>query len=149
MADKKKKDAEAKDKAGKKDKDEKKDKKGKKGKKGAEDGAPRGGSIANHPRARGSIRRIKAWTGLAGFAIAAVLSLKAGVPTFDAGLRALGAGVIGYMLAWWFSVRVWQQLIIAEQKAHYAALEKQRDEQADKPAAERPRTPAAQPQPST
>lgn len=145
MADKKKKDAEATDKAGKKGKGEKKDKKGKKGK----DGAAQGGSIANHPRARASIRRCKALAGLAGFGIAGLLSIKASVPTFDAGLRALGAGIVGYMLAWWFSVMIWRQLILAEQRAAYELMEQHRDEGADKPAAEKPRAPAtAQAQPS-
>src|ERR1700761_6079435 len=85
----------------------KKDKKGKKGKGGAEQ--VEGASIATHPRARGSVRRAKGWAGLAGFAIAAVLSLQASVPLLQVGERALAAGVVGYMLAWWCSVLIWRQ----------------------------------------
>jgi hypothetical protein len=140
MADKKKKDAEPKDKAGKKDKG---DKKGKKGK----DTAAQGASIANHPRARASIRRAKGWAGLAGFAIAALVSIQASVPMFQIGLRALGAGVVGYMLAWWFSVMVWRQLILAEQKAAYEVIERRRNEEAETASTtDKPRAPAqAQP----
>lgn len=146
MADKKKKDAAAKDKGG-KDKADKKDKKGKKGK--GNDDAAQGASIANHPRARASIRRAKGWAGLAGFAIAAYVSIGASVPMFQTGLRALGAGVIGYMLAWWFSVMVWRQLILAEQKAAYELIVRRRNEdsenQDDAKRAEKPRAKQAQP----
>jgi hypothetical protein len=135
---KKEKDSEAKDKAGKKDK---KDKKGKKGK----DAAQGGGSIAGHPRAKASIRRAKGWAGLAGFAIAAFVSIQASVPMFQTGLRALGAGIIGYMLAWWFGVLVWRQLIIAEQKAAYEIIERRRSEEEEAAGDEKPRTQAPQP----
>jgi hypothetical protein len=92
-------------------KDEKADgKKGKDGKKGASGGP----SIATHPRAGAQVRRAKGLGGLGGFAIAGLLSLQAGVPTFDVGLRALVAGVTGYMLAWACSVTVWRHLVLAE-----------------------------------
>jgi hypothetical protein len=132
------KDSAAKDKAGKKDK---KDKKGKKGKGGQGGGA----SIASHPRAKASIRRAKGWAGLAGFAIAALVSVQASVPLFQAGLRALGAGVVGYMLAWWVGVLVWRQLILAEQKAAYEIIERRRNEEEEAPGAEKPRAQAPQP----
>jgi hypothetical protein len=96
------------------------EKKGKK-KKG-KDGAPADASavapsVANHPRARYQVRRAKGWGGIAGFAIAGYLSYKAGVPTFDVGLRALLAGIGGYMLAWMCAVTVWRHLVIAELRA--------------------------------
>jgi hypothetical protein len=128
---KKEKDPKAKDKAG------KKDKKGK-----GKNAAQAGGSIANHPRAKASIRRAKGWAGLAGFAIAAIVSLQASVPLFQTGLRALGAGVVGYMLAWWAGVLVWRQLILAEQRAAYELIERRRAEeaeQAEQASTERPR----------
>jgi hypothetical protein len=96
--------------------DKGKDKKGK-DKKGGSDVA--GASVANHPRARASVRRAKGWGGLIGFGIAAYLSLQAGVPAPDAGLRALGAGVVGYILAWACAVAVWRHLVIAEMRAAY------------------------------
>ncbi|HKO28049.1 MAG TPA: hypothetical protein VJU80_11370 [Solirubrobacteraceae bacterium] len=102
------------DKADKKPKD-KKDKKGKKGKGGAN--ASSGPSVAAHPRASYQVRKAKGWGGMAGFGIAAYLSYKAGVPTVDLGLRAILAGMIGYMLAWACAVTVWRQLVLAELRA--------------------------------
>jgi hypothetical protein len=96
-------------------KNDKKDKKGKKGKGGA--AATSGPSVAGHPRASYQVRRAKGWGGLAGFAIAAYLSYKAGVPTADLGLRAIVAGIAGYMLAWTCSVTVWRHLVLAELRA--------------------------------
>lgn len=109
------KDKAAKDKGGKgkggKDKN-KKDGKGKHKK----DKAP-AGSLASHPRAAVQIRRAKGWGGLAGFLIAAYLSLKASVPPDLIGLRAVAAGAAGYMLGWACSVAIWRQLVIAEMRA--------------------------------
>jgi hypothetical protein len=102
------------DKADKKPKD-KKAKKAKKGKGGA--GASGGPSVAAHPRASYQVRKAKGWGGIAGFGIAAYLSYKAGVPTVDLGLRAIIAGMVGYMLAWACAVTVWRQLVLAELRA--------------------------------
>jgi hypothetical protein len=96
-------------------KDEKKDKKKKKGDDAS--GATGGPSVFNHPRARYQVRRAKGWGGIAGFLIAGYLSYKAGVPTFDVGLRALVFGIVGYMLAWMCAVTVWRQLVLAELRA--------------------------------
>ena len=96
-------------------KDEKKDKKKKKGDDAS--GAAGGPSVFNHPRARCQVRRAKGWGGIAGFLVAGYLSYKAGVPTFDVGLRALVFGIVGYMLAWMCAVTVWRQLVLAELRA--------------------------------
>ena len=45
-------------------------------------------TLDRHPRARHSIVRAKGIGGLACFAVAGFLSLRAGVPFFDSGLRA-------------------------------------------------------------
>jgi hypothetical protein len=88
---------------------------GKKGKKGAAAGdASAEPSVAAHPRAGSHVRRAKGWGGLTGFGIAAYLSMHAGVPTYDAGIRALVAGAAGYLLAWGCSVTVWRHLLVAE-----------------------------------
>ena len=92
------------------------EKKGKKDKKGKAD-ATGGPSVATHPRASYQVRRAKGWGGIGGFAIAAYLSYKAGVPTFDLGLRAIIAGMVGYILAWACAVTVWRQLVLAELRA--------------------------------
>jgi hypothetical protein len=102
---------------------------GKKAKKGktAEDAVPYS-SIATHPRARASVRRAKAWTGLIAFAIAGGLSLEASVPVVQAGARALAAGIAGYLVAWWFTMMVWRQLMLAEQKVAIEEINRRRAE---------------------
>jgi hypothetical protein len=95
-------------------------------------------SIANHPRAGAQIARAKAWGGLGGFALVAVLSLRAGVPTADALLRAIAGGIAAYVAAWACAVAVWRHLVIAELRAvrsHRAA------EAARRRAAQRPEAP--------
>jgi hypothetical protein len=96
-------------------KQDKKDKKDKKGKGKAD--ASAGPSVAAHPRASHQVRRAKGWGGVAGFGIAAYLSHKAGVPMVDLGLRAIIAGMVGYMLAWACALTVWRQLVLAELRA--------------------------------
>lgn len=106
---------------------------GKKRKSETEDEFP-GVSVAHHPRAGESVRRVKGLGGLAGFALAAGLSLKAGVPTELAGERAIGGGIAGYLIAWGTGVTVWRQLVVAEMRTaselaearHQATLEARR-----------------------
>ena len=74
-------------------------------------------SVANHPRAGAQIARAKAWGGLAGFLLVAVLSLRAGAPAPDALLRALAAGVLAYVATWGCAVVVWRHLVVAELRA--------------------------------
>ncbi len=122
--------AEKKAKPEKKAKSEKKAKPDKKarGKRGGKDEPAPYSSIATHPRARASVRKAKGWTGLIAFAIAAGLSLNASVPLVQVGARALAAGIVGYLLAWWFSMMIWRQLMLAEQRAAVAELERRREE---------------------
>jgi uncharacterized oligopeptide transporter (OPT) family protein len=89
-----------------------KDAKGKGKGKGA--GAAGKVSVASHPRAQGQVRAIKGWGGLAAFAIAAVLSMRAGVPADLIGLRALIAGIAGYLVAWACAVSMWRAIVLAE-----------------------------------
>jgi hypothetical protein len=93
--------------------DNKTDKRAKK----AKGDAASGPSVAAHPRAGYQVRRAKGWGGIAGFGIAAYLSHKAGVPTFDVGLRAIAAGMVGYMVAWACAVTIWRHLVLAELRA--------------------------------
>jgi len=74
-------------------------------------------SVANHPRAGAQVARAKAWGGLGGFALVALLSLRAGVPTADALLRAILGGIAAYVLTWACAVAVWRHLVIAELRA--------------------------------
>jgi uncharacterized membrane protein YccC len=89
----------------------------KKKSKGAE--APEAGnsvSVAAHPRARASIRRARARTALAAFAIVLFLSLNSGVPGEEAALRALVAGLVGNLVGWACALAVWRSLVMAELK---------------------------------
>jgi len=74
-------------------------------------------SVAAHPRGAAQVRRAKGCGGIGGFAIAAYLSYTAHVPPEIMGLRALVAGIAGYMLAWACSVTVWRYVVLAEIRA--------------------------------
>jgi hypothetical protein len=73
-------------------------------------------SVAAHPRARASVRRTRARTGLAAFFIVGLLCLKAGVPGQEAALRALIAGIVGNIVGWACALAVWRSLVMAELK---------------------------------
>ena len=54
-----------------------------------------------------------------------MLSLRAGVPGFDAAARALMAGIVVHLAAWAIAVSVWKQLMLAElQQLHDRRLER-------------------------
>jgi hypothetical protein len=87
---------------------------------------PRGLSIATHPRARASIRRVRARAGLAAFGLVLLLCLNAGVPAADAVMRSLVAGVVSFLCAWAIGLTLWKQLLIAEVRAAYERREQRR-----------------------
>lgn len=71
-------------------------------------------ALAEYPRAQASIARWKGIGGMVAFAVVGLISLRAGVPFFDSGLRALVAGVAGYVIAWFCAVQVWRHVAVAE-----------------------------------
>ena len=75
-------------------------------------------SIVAHPRAQTSIRRWRGRAGLIGLIVVSILSLRAGVPAFDAVLRGLAGGVAAQFLAWAGAVVIWRHLVIAEIAVH-------------------------------
>jgi predicted lipid-binding transport protein (Tim44 family) len=84
-----------------------------KGEVGDADAAPAGPSVAAHPRAALHVARAKGWGGLLGFLLGGYLSL----PTSTlaaAGLRALVAGMVCYLVAWAGAVFVWRQLVMLQ-----------------------------------
>jgi len=89
-----------------------KDKKDKKGKKGA--AAASGICVAGHPRSAILIRRAKGFGGLLGALLASVLAHGAHLPLFEAMLRGLAGGIVGYIAIWAVAVSVARQLVIAE-----------------------------------
>ena len=84
--------------------------------------------LSAHPRARRQIAQAKSWGALVAFALVALLSWRAGVAPFDVGLRALAAGVVGWVLAWGLAVQVWRQLAVAEVRAIERRLREQREQ---------------------
>jgi xanthosine utilization system XapX-like protein len=73
-------------------------------------------SVAAHPRARASVRRTRARTALAAFAIVLFVCLNGSVPAEEAVVRALVAGLVGNLVGWACAVTVWRALIMAEIK---------------------------------
>jgi hypothetical protein len=87
----------------------------KKKQKGAE--APEGVttiSVKAHPRARASVRRTRARTALAAFAIVLFVCLSGSVPPQEAFLRALIAGLIGNLVGWACALAVWRAIVVQE-----------------------------------
>jgi len=97
--------------------------------------------VAAHPRASASIRRLRGRAGLGAFAVCLLLSLRAGVPAFDAVARGLAAGIAAQFAVWFAAVLVWRHLIVAELALHREALEAAREER--RAAAEAARAAAA------
>lgn len=73
--------------------------------------------LSEHPRAAASIRRIKAWGGLAGFALVTGYSYLGGMQAPDALLRGVIAGVAAQTLAWIGAIVFWQHMLDAEARA--------------------------------
>jgi hypothetical protein len=85
-------------------------------------------SVVAHPRARRSIRRLRARAGLLGLVAVTYLSLRAGVPPFDAVLRGLAGGVVAHFVAWGAGIIAWRHLVMAELAAYRDAQEARRRE---------------------
>ena len=77
-----------------------------------------------HPRAQRSIARAKAIGGVIGFLIGLWLGSRAGLPSWDTGVRALAGGIAGWLLVWVAAVQIWKQLIVGE----FRAAERQREQ---------------------
>lgn len=74
-------------------------------------------SLAAHPRAQRSIARSKALGGVIGFVIGLWLGSRAGLPAWDAGVRALAGGIAGYVLVWVAALQIWRQIVVGEYRA--------------------------------
>src|SRR3954453_7673949 len=87
--------------------------------------------ISAHPRARASIRRARGIAGMAGVVIVLLVSLRAGVPAFDACLRALIGGIAAHFVAWFAAQALWKRLIVAGlELAHRRLFEPEEDDDA-------------------
>lgn len=96
----------------------KKDKKPKPGAGAAADGKV---AVGAHPRARTSIRRWRGRAGMIALVCVTLLSLRAGVPAFDAVLRGLAGGVAAQFIAWTAGVVIWRHLVLGEITTHREA----------------------------
>jgi hypothetical protein len=86
-----------------------------------------GPSVAAHPRAARGVARARGWGGLGGFLIAGYLSLPTGTLA-GAGLRALIAGTVCYLVAWAGAVFLWRRLVMLELRAKEHALRASADD---------------------
>jgi len=89
--------------------------------------APR---LAAHPRAQRHIRQAKGWGGIVGLVLVVLASKHGGLTTWDAGLRGLMGGVVGYIVGWAVALQVWRHLAMAEIRAARARLAAARNAQA-------------------
>jgi hypothetical protein len=78
------------------------------------DGATEAVRLSAHPRAVASIRRVRGWSGLVGFGLVTVLSLRSGMLLPDAVLRGLVAGVAANFAGWFIAIKLWRQVALAE-----------------------------------
>ena len=88
--------------------------------------------VSEHPNARRQIRRAKGWGGLAGFFLVAFFSWHNGADFSHTAMRALLAGMAGYVVTWTAAVYVWRQIAVAEvrQRARILAIRKIAEEEA-------------------
>ncbi|HEY2477633.1 MAG TPA: hypothetical protein VGI17_02790 [Solirubrobacterales bacterium] len=82
--------------------------------------------LSDHPRATRQIELARGWGGIGAFVLVGLLALHAGVPAASAGLRALIAGVVGYVACWFLAVLVWRHLAVAEEAAARSFAEQRR-----------------------
>ena len=82
--------------------------------------------LSSHPRATRQIELARGWGGIGAFVLVGLVALSSGVPAASAGLRALIAGVVGYMLCWFLAVMVWRHLAVAEEAAARSFAEQRR-----------------------
>lgn len=89
---------------------------------------PSGVSIANHPRARVSIRRVRARVALIVFALVILQAHGAGISGQESVLRGLLAGIAGYVGAWAIGLAVWKHIVLAELRAAHQRRQARRAE---------------------
>jgi hypothetical protein len=88
--------------------------------------------VSSHPKARSQIRRAKGYGGLGAFFLVVFLSWHNGTDFTHLAMRALLAGMAGYVVTWTAAVYVWRQMAVAEvrQRARILAIRKIAEEEA-------------------
>lgn len=74
-------------------------------------------SVKANPRAAASVARTRARVGGGCFLLAGLVSHFADASGWDIGVRALGAGLVGWYVGWFAAVTVWRQILVAEVRA--------------------------------
>jgi hypothetical protein len=87
---------------------------------------PAGVSIANHPRARVSIRRARARVALFAFGLVILQAHGAGVPGQEAVLRGVMAGLGAFLAVWAIGLAVWKQILLAELRTAHRRRQERR-----------------------
>ncbi|MFT4034985.1 MAG: hypothetical protein QM679_05365 [Patulibacter sp.] len=91
--------------------------------------------LSDHPRARASIAYAKAWGAVIGFALAAWLGYRGGIPFVDLVVRAIAIGALSCLAVWGVAQAIWKQILFAElaaaRKAAVEAQQKVLDELAE------------------
>lgn len=95
--------------------------------------------LSTHPRARRDIAVAKGWGGIAGFAIVAVLSHRAGAPLGSLLLRSTLAGIGASLFCGGLAVLIWRQLALAQIEGLRRQLVNEIGEREERLAAERDR----------
>jgi hypothetical protein len=85
-------------------------------------------SLGEHPGASAGIRRAKAWGGLLSFFGTAVASYRSGLGADGAALRAIGGGIVGYLVCWGVAIAVWRAFVNAEIRAAVERIQRRRAE---------------------
>jgi hypothetical protein len=70
--------------------------------------------LADHPRAKASISRAKAWGAVLGFGITAWLGYRGGVPFVDLVVRCIVIGALTCLATWGAAQAIWKQIVFAE-----------------------------------
>lgn len=91
---------------------------------------PRLVSIAEHPRAGASVRRLKSWGGLLGFGLTLAAGMLGGVDIWTVVGRALVGGVVGYLVVWAAALAFWRHVLRAEARAVVARIAARRADSA-------------------
>ncbi|HWB23138.1 MAG TPA: hypothetical protein VG652_09650 [Gaiellaceae bacterium] len=71
-------------------------------------------SLRSHPNAGPAIRRVRAFGGLAGFGVAALIGFDGGSPFAATVERALEVGIASQTVAWAAAMLIWKRLLIAQ-----------------------------------
>jgi hypothetical protein len=74
-------------------------------------------ALSEHPRAAPAIRRAKAWGGLLGFLLTALVGVRHGAPLESTLGRALAAGIVANLVVWAVAVAIVKRILIAEATA--------------------------------